>query len=304
MTASLTTPMSTAQSPQVFSGWLNRLFVLLQCKEWRGKHRFYLWCVKHIGHRLIAHNIDDRQFVVPLGEWCFWLEKGPENYYLDEFLPFCDMINETHQPFSFFDLGADIGTVSSLVAANCPLVTSVCAFEPNIKSFSILEYNLANIIDNNHAVCAAVSNFNGSVAFRADPDRLNDHEGYISVEITGDTPVTTVDTWVLNNQLKLSPLVVIKIDVEGQEAQAIEGALDLIRNADTVILLLEIHPEILNKNGQTPEDLFACAEQIRQIEWTVPLLNNCKVDRHIPFFKQVPLSQYDVIGTTTRLQNV
>jgi hypothetical protein len=145
MTTSSTKPFIKAQNPQAFHGWVNKIFVLLQCWEWRGKYRFYLWCVKYFGHRLIVHTIDDRQFVVPLAEWCFWLEKGPENYYLDEFLPFCEMINETHQPFSFFDLGADIGTVSSLIAANCPLLTSVCAFEPNIKSFSILEYNLANI---------------------------------------------------------------------------------------------------------------------------------------------------------------
>jgi hypothetical protein len=71
------------QNSRYFAIWLNVLFVLLQKKDWRGKHRFYLWLSKYFANKVIKHTIDNRAVCVSVGEWCFWLEKGPENYYLD-----------------------------------------------------------------------------------------------------------------------------------------------------------------------------------------------------------------------------
>ncbi|MBL4631742.1 MAG: FkbM family methyltransferase [Paraglaciecola sp.] len=289
------------QHTRFFPSWLNYVLVLLQKKDWRGKHGLYVFLSKHFAHKVIVHNIDNRSFCVPLGEWCFWLEKGPENYYLDEFLPFCEVLNSLDTPFTLLDLGADIGTVSSLVAVHCAKLQNVLAFEPNPKSFEVLTANLDNLSQSAMCVRAAVSNFDGFATFHADTDRLNDHEGYIDnsegANGAGDTVVTSLDNWQRRqNNFTLEKTVALKIDVEGQEIQLLLGAQSIIENADKVVILIEVHPQVLARTNHTPDDLFATAEQFRDFDWTVPLHANIPVDRKLSFFEQHPKGQYDIIG--------
>jgi FkbM family methyltransferase len=284
------------QQTNCFPSWINYILVLLQKTDWRGKHRFYVWLSKHFAHKVIIHNIDKRLFCVPVGEWCFWLEKGPENYYLDEFLPFCYALNDINAPFTLFDLGADIGTVSSLVAVHCAKLKNVVAFEPNPKSFEVLTANLDNFSQSTQCINAAVSNFDGLATFHADLERFNDHEGYIDNSRTGDTIVTSLDSWQTNQVDFIEKTLALKIDVEGQEIQLLIGAQALIKNAEKVIILIEVHPQILARTSHTPDHLFATAEQFRDFDWTVPLYENTPVNRNLSFFEQVPVGQYDIIG--------
>lgn len=280
-----------------FYPWLNHVLVFLQKHEWRGKHRFYLWLGKRFAHKVIVHKINNRAFSVPVGEWCFWLEKGPENYYLNEFLPFCDQLNQLNTPFTLIDLGADIGTVASLVSVHCKNLSNIVAFEPNPKSFELLEANLGNLAQSAKCFNTAVSNFDGYANFHADPDRLNDHEGYIDNSGKGDTLVTSLDSWQSQqNESLLEKTIALKIDVEGQEIPVLLGAKEIIKQADKVVILIEIHPEVLARSNQSADDLFAAAEQCRDFDWTVPLLNNKPVNRQLSFFAQVPQGQYDIIG--------
>jgi FkbM family methyltransferase len=282
-----------------FPKLINSLLVKLQKSEWRGKHKFYLFITKYYAYKLITHTIQERSFSVPVGEWCFWLEKGPENYYLDEFLPFCSCINTQEHDFTFFDLGADIGTVSSLVASHCQHLQNVIAFEPNPKAFEILQSNLSHMRQENTCINMAISNFEGTVSFCADTTRINDHEGHIDQSQQGDTPVTSLDRWAERETLKLASHLVVKIDVEGQEIQALQGATRVLQQAEKVVLLIEVHPEVLARTDNTPDDLFAAGEQVRPFEWVVPLCKGLVVDRDLPFFQQVPEGQYDIIGIST-----
>ncbi|MFT2090383.1 FkbM family methyltransferase [Paraglaciecola sp. 2405UD69-4] len=216
---------------------------------------------------------------------------------MNEFLPFCEVLNQLNRSFTFFDLGADIGVVSSLIASHCPKVHNFIAFEPNPHSFETLRANLEQI--NKSVVCinAAVSNFDGSAKFHFNHKRANDHEGYIDEKAKGSTEVLTLDTWhSKQTNCCLEGTLVFKIDVEGQELAAFEGASSLILNAESCIVLLEIHPEVLDRVGQTPEDLFTSAEKLASFKWYVPELGNLPVIRSIPFYTQFELKQYDVIG--------
>ena len=287
------------QQNKYFPSLLNQVLVTLQKKEWRGKHRLYLWLSKHFANKVITHKIDNRHFSVPLGEWCFWLEKGPENYYLKEFLPFCEVLNELDTPFTLFDLGADIGTVSSLVAVHCKNLKNVVAFEPNPKSFEVLTVNLDNLKVPVKCIKSAVSNFDGFATFHADVERLNDHEGYIDNSGEGDTAVTSLDNWQSIQREQddfLENTLALKIDVEGQEIQLLDGAKKLIKDAQKVIILIEVHPEVLARTNHTPDDLFATAELCREFDWIVPLYENKPINRNLSFFEQVPIGQYDIIG--------
>ena len=276
---------------------INALLALIQGIELRGKHRLYTWMSEHYANRVISHRVGTREFVVPVDEWCFWLEKGPQHYYLDEFVPFFQVINQIAKPFSFIDLGADIGTVSALTKQYCPGLHNILAFEPNPHSFQLLSHNLAQLNTVYKCENTAVSNIDGFVAFTASGRTTIDHEGAINPDLPGDTRVCRLDSWLASSpEVVLQPYVVLKIDVEGQELQVIQGAAKLIQQADIMTVLLEIHPDVLEKTATKPEQLFAEFEKLRAFNWYVPKLNNQSVDRSRDFFAQFPLQQFDVIG--------
>lgn len=276
---------------------INWVLAQLQQHELRGKHRLYQWLSKHHSTKVISHTLGGREFVVPVDEWCFWLEYGPQNYYLDEFVPFFNAINQVEKPFTFFDLGADIGTVSALAKQYCPKLHNIYAFEPNPNSFELLSHNLGQLGSNYLCENAAVSNINGQVAFHSSSASTIDHEGSIDINTPGNTQVYSLEHWLATKpDSKVLPYVVLKIDVEGQELQVIQGAAKLIEQAEVVLVLLEIHPDVLKQTKITAEQLFAELEKLRAFKWFVPKLNNQTIDRSRDFFTQFPLQQFDVIG--------
>ncbi|QHJ11298.1 hypothetical protein FX988_01526 [Paraglaciecola mesophila] len=287
-----------------FNPIVNRCLVWAQTLEWRGKHRFYLWMSGHFPHKLIRYCVQERSFSVPISELCFWLEGGPNHYYLEEFGPFCDLLSDLEKPFTLLDLGADIGTVSSLVASRCSNLSNIIAFEPNPNSFTVLEQNFSQFDLDAIALNSAVSDFNGKADLEADISRANDHEGQIIKAETGAIDVVRLDSWFDSNpQVRLCGTIVVKIDVEGQEQQVIAGANQIFTRADSVILLLEIHPEVLTKTNTTAEELFSQAEALRRFDWYVPKVSkNEKVDRTTAFFKQYEMKQYDVIGISIPIE--
>lgn len=283
-------------SDRLLGYFSNQVLVFLQNHAWPGKHRFFIWLCKHRSQTLIEHKINKKAFLVPVDEWCFWLEKGPNNYYLDEFIPFFDEINKVLLPVTFFDLGADIGTVSAIADKYCTNLQQIIAFEPNPKSFLLLKQNLQQT---GKPVCCqnmAISDFDGFACFTSSNSRSIDHEGAIDTSKAGSTQVITLDKWLADRDLTVNENIAIKIDVEGQEAQAIYGAKELIRKANSAVILLEIHPDVLETTNTSPEQLFEALESIRPVKWYVPILGNQQIDRNRKFFSQFSIQQYDVIA--------
>lgn len=276
-----------------FPSFINQFLVYMQLNEVKGKYRFYLLTARLFKRFVIKHIVGQQTFYVPYDQWCFWKNYGPANYYLDEMLPFTQLINQQRSNFDFIDLGADIGTVSALVRQHCPQLQNIIAVEPNPSSFNILQHNHS---ERAQVFNCAVSDFNGHCQFNFHAEQASDHEGHIDPKQAGNTKVVTLDTLINSTQLTLAKSIVIKIDVEGQELAVFKGAKELIQQADQVIVLLELHPDTLNRDGLTPEEIFQAAECIADFEWLVPLLDNAAVDRKIDFFKQFRLQQYDVIG--------
>ncbi|MEI8648948.1 FkbM family methyltransferase [Paraglaciecola sp. Hal342] len=295
---------STNFAKRYFNPLVNRCLVWAQTHEWRGKHHFYLWMSAHFPQKLIRYKVKGRFFSVPLTELCFWLERGPNNYYLEEFGPFCDLLSDLDGPFTLLDLGADIGTVSSLVASRCTNLSNIIAFEPNPNSFTVLEQNFSRFDVDVIALNSAVSDFNGKADLEADISRANDHEGQIIKADTGAIDVVRLDSWFDSNpHVTLCDIIVVKIDVEGQEQQVIAGGNHIFTHARIVILLLEIHPEVLMKTNTTAEELFSQAESLRAFDWYVPKVSrDKKVDRTTAFFKQYEVKQYDVIGISNPIE--
>lgn len=275
-----------------FPQWLNQLFVYLQLNEIKGKYRFYLLTAKLFKKFVIKHQVGQQSFYVPYDQWCFWKNYGPNNYYLEEMLPFVGLVNQNMESFDFIDLGADIGTVSALVRKHCSGLENIVAIEPNPFSFNILKNNFTNKAK---LFNCAVSSFDGQCQFHFHEDQSSDHEGHIDPSSSGSTEVVKLDS-LHKKGVKFSDNLVIKIDVEGQELAVFSGAKNTIEQAEKVIVLLELHPETLTRDKLQPEDIFEEAEKISNVKWIIPLNNNQVVDRSIPFFQQVKYQQYDIIG--------
>jgi FkbM family methyltransferase len=288
----------TIDAKRMYSRFFNRILCFMQQHDVRGKFALYQFLSKYQKNRVIRHRIDNRDYWVPVDEWCFWLEFGPENYYLDEMIPFCDLVNAQNQAFVFFDLGADIGTVSSLVAQRCPMLEQILAVEPNRSSYLLLKENLNQISVDSTALNCAVSDFSGRAHLVASSETTIDHEGYLDLSLPGETDVRTLDQICEEHEIGGEKLAVIKIDVEGQEIRAVKGATKLIRNTSKVIIMMEIHPDVLRKAGSSAEDIFREVDRIRPFRWQVPKLDNRIIDRTTPFFDQVPIRQYDLIGVS------
>lgn len=278
--------------------WFNRFVIWMQKGEKLGKYACFKTINRLFPKAVIQYSFHRGTFLAPAQEWCFWELGGPKHYYLDEFYPFFDLINQTHSPFTFFDLGADIGTVSALVSLHCPHLKQTIAFEPNTGSFSLLNHNIHHCVKNGKAVNMAVSNFSGKADLCARERELGDHEGFIEVNDQGQTTVTSLDNYIDVNVTDIAELVVIKIDVEGQEAEAVEGASQLIQNAGKTVIMIEIHPEVLARQNATPELLLDAIDNIRRHTWLVPKNNNQIVDRAQPLFSQIPTGQYDLIAVS------
>lgn len=276
--------------------FINQLLVFVQNHDFIGKYKLYELTKHRCRNLLIKHKISGKDFFVPWDQWCFWLNYGPSNYYLEEISPFAHILNTQFEAFDFFDLGADVGVVSALVNKNCPGVKRIFAFEPNPSSFQVLTQNLACIDPSHEAYNQAISDFTGYCHFNFDLDTGSDHAGYLATSEHGDTRVNTFDNVVAELGCSVHENIAIKIDVEGQELATFAGAKEQISLANKVVIFLELHPSVLEREGHTPEMLFEAVESIRAFKWLVPLHNNQEVDRSKDFFSQFKKQQYDVIA--------
>lgn len=294
---------------------LNKLIVWFQLNEVKGKYSLYKLGLKlNLGRYLIKHSYHKNthyghkadkdaerlydDFFVPWDQWCFWLEKGPQNYYPEDIQPVVKLINNIKHPIALIDLGADIGVITKQLTQACPRIQQVICLEPNPKSFDILQLNLPqrHITHLNKAI----SNYEGFADLHCQSQLASDHEGFISKSAQGKTHVTTLDTLSDIYQLNLFNTLLLKIDVEGQEIATFEGGTSLIKNTPQIIVLVELHPDVLARDKTSAEAIFNAAEAIRAFNWYIPDSRGAlhKINRQLPFFEVHAVKQYDVIGIT------
>ena len=276
---------------------MNSIIKWLQLNEIKGKYFIYQLGLKlGLGRKLIHHSIQGKDFFVPWDQWCFWLEYGPENYYPDDIIPLATIANQLSGDTCLRELGADIGTVSAQLKTLCNFAEVIC-LEPNPNSFDILEKNASSI--GFTPLNLAISDFNGQANLHFKPALGSDHEGYIEACGSGSTQVVNLDHLFTTYKLENYPNILLKIDVEGQEVATFRGATRLLQHTKNIVVMVEIHPDVLTREAMTAEEIFLEAEKHRAFTWVVPSLSNKTVDRSKPFFSQFPNHQFDVIGIST-----
>lgn len=123
---------------------------------------------------------------------------------------------------SFYDVGANIGIYSLIVAGSSPL-SKVVAFEPHPETFLLLQENVSlNGFQNVCAWSIALGDENGTIEFT---DNAGSSVNRVIVDDKCSSPVIVVEMRTGDTLVQDTGLVpdVLKIDVEGFENQVLRG---------------------------------------------------------------------------------
>lgn len=162
---------------------------------------------------------------------------------------FAAALSASDQKGDLLDVGAHIGYYSVLLS---PLVAGVWAFEPDERNHPYLKKALAEV-QGSQIVAKAVTDFDGEISFADNGESSVSHIDP-SRESKGNTvPATTLDTFVSEHDLTVSA---IKMDIEGFEILALEGARKAFQEGN-LIALIEYNQEAGRPNTWAGLQAFA-----------------------------------------------
>lgn len=154
----------------------------------------------------------------------------------------------------FLDVGANIGTYTLLAASLIGPTGMIDAVEavPNLASGLRANIALNHLEDSVRVHEAAASDHPGSVRFRIDRDVTS----RMAIESDPHETVRVVPCAPLDDLVPAGPIALGKIDVEGSEVAVLRGMTDRLQASDPAVLLLEILPHQLKRQGQSVEVLL------------------------------------------------
>jgi FkbM family methyltransferase len=202
-------------------------------------------------------------------------------------------------PVTLIDGGADIGLFSLKTLMLCPGIRRIVAFEPNPEGFVWLQQNLSRLPVAAEAVSKAVSDFEGWGQLEAPSGEIEalagfpmDHTAYFLVPSEkGTIPVTTVDALALPGGGNL----ILKLDIEGGEKGALQGAARTIEAASKVVVVIEAHPLVARRIGIDPVECLRLLKSWRPFSF-IAGETRVKLGTDRPVFEQIsPDRIYNII---------
>jgi len=163
------------------------------------------------------------------------------------------------------DVGANIGYFTLLAASIVGKEGKVYAFEPEPRNFGYLSKNIAlNRYGNVTVAQRAVSDKPGTIKLFMCPYDTGHHTiqqfGGIrsyNPELSGTKEEFVEIQAVRLDDLfkdKLTPINVIKLDVEGAEILTLSGMENIIRANNDLVMFVEFFPLLIKEMGQSPEE--------------------------------------------------
>ncbi len=164
------------------------------------------------------------------------------------------------------DLGANIGYFTLLAAKLVGPRGKIFAFEPEPLNFRYLVKNIKiNKLGNVSAFQKAVSNKEGYTdlfvcGYDSGHHTINQESGIEAYRRSrsGETRKIKIETVTLDNFLreKTTAVNVMKVDIEGAENLALEGARRILEQNRSIKIFLEFFPLLIKKMGSSPENLI------------------------------------------------
>lgn len=183
------------------------------------------------------------------------------------------------------DVGAHVGYYTLLASKLVGPAGRVYALEPADATYTALCSNLAlNAVSNVTALRVAAGASDGRARI-VDPPPGNSGESAIRMETSGapdgvSSPAGTVPVRAVSSLLESTEagrLRLVKIDVEGFEADVLRGLEPLLRSGCRPALIVELHPELADEAAELLGDLSA-AYSLTAYE----LVRNPYLDRFSP----------------------
>ena len=176
-----------------------------------------------------------------------WRESTLNESFTDLFL------EDVRNAQTFIDVGAERGFYAYLARAHMPPAARIIAIEPDPVRCALLEELFAN--DPNTTVCHSAASSRVGTITLVKPRGCSS----TAADVPGDA--YCVESVVLDEFLKSVHVDVIKIDVEGAEADVLDGMWRIL-NEDRPTLYLEYHPwveQIRPGGAQLISDILADA---------------------------------------------
>jgi FkbM family methyltransferase len=154
------------------------------------------------------------------------------------------------------DLGAHVGYYTLLLARQVGPHGKVFAFEPDPANFELLRRNVEeNGYGNVTLVRKAASDRNGTAQLYRSTDNQGDQRLYPSTEARPSVDVETVrlDDFFADSAIRLS---LMKMDIQGCEAMALDGMREILARSPEVKLVCEFWPFGLRRSGSSPQRLL------------------------------------------------
>lgn len=167
------------------------------------------------------------------------------------------------------DVGANVGYFTMLMARSA-FRGSVVAFDPIPLNQALLRASVElNGYEHVHAICSAVGDCDGTVAFVEAVDGAYSSlldTGRSKAAVRRDVPICTLDShW---TSLGRVPIDVLKVDVEGAEGLVLDGACQLLESDSRPrVIMMELCDENLTAFGTSVERLVARVEESGYLAW-------------------------------------
>jgi len=152
---------------------------------------------------------------------------------------------------TFIDIGANIGKFSIIMGKKIDDKGKVLAIEPHPENFKILQRNIElNNLKNVTTLNLACSNKKGNLQLFLDEDGTGGHSTIKSKKTrAGNNKIwvkaETLDTIIKKEKIKKVNL--IKIDVEGAEAEVLKGAIKILKKSHPKIIFEAWDEQYLKK---------------------------------------------------------
>jgi FkbM family methyltransferase len=163
---------------------------------------------------------------------------------------------------TFLDVGANIGYYSGLAIARVG-PGKVIALEPDPENFGYLQRTVeANQATNTVCCQIAAGAAKGTATLYASSSNRGDNRLYANslADQTVEVEVDTVDA--ILDELRVGPVDLIKIDVQGFEGQVVSGMRQTILRSPRLTLLMEFWPFGLESAGTQPVALLEELESL------------------------------------------
>jgi FkbM family methyltransferase len=155
------------------------------------------------------------------------------------------------------DVGANVGYYTALALRHIGRDARVVALEPDQETYSYLLRTVeANGGTNTTCVCKAAAAANASMQLYSNPDNRGDSRLYENKLATRSAAVEAITIDSLLESLGIASVNLIKIDVQGFEANVFAGLEQTIRRSPDLTIMSEFWPYGLRSAGSDPLELL------------------------------------------------